>query len=499
MTSNKPNTSSAIPNSGKEKRRPSLARRIGGAIALLVFAFVAVTGGILWSNLNKIGGTGGAPEVIGPFRNPRAQFPGQNRVNILLIGKDYSYAWTKKSDPLNGARYSTESRSDTIMMLSLDLEKQKVSALSIPRDTWVTAPDGQQGKINGTYRRGGEPLLRKTVTELLGVKPDYFIAVKPDSVKSVVDVLGGVDVETQDAMTYDDDAAGLHIHLPKGAQTINGTQAIGFARYRKVDMHERDPQTGKAIYLGYKDSEGNPVFKMRPSGSVKPTKEDGDQRRMARQQQLIRAATAKAKSFSNLMQLAKVVNTSLSQIETDIKQPKIFALVALFRTIQPDQMQTATLEGKDVRRGRTWTFALDEEKKKAMVDWLLKGEESAANRLTQVAVQNGTDVTGAANTVAQLLREQGFDAKSDGNANPPTEGANVEAASETAATRIVYGKASAAARAQRIAQVLGGGQVVKEVKPDASPEDDTEDTADVTVVLGRDLAPNFAAQKNAQL
>ncbi len=380
------------------------------------------------------------------------------------------------------------------MMLSLDMETQKVSALSIPRDIWVTAPDGQSGKINGTYTRGGAPLLRGAVADLLDVAPDYFVAVKPDSVKSVVDVLDGVEVETLDALAYDDDAAGLHIHLPKGRQTINGTQAIGFARYRKADPYERDPKTGKAIYLGYKDSQGNPVFKRRSPDSLKPTAEDSDVRRMARQQQLIRAAAAKARSFSNLLQLDKVVNTALDGIETDMTRPQIFALVALFRTIQPDQMQTASLEGRDIRRGRTWTFTVDEEKKTAMVDWLLKGDESAANRLTVVAVQNGTDVAGAASRAASLLREQGFDAKSAGNA--ALRKGSSEAGGITA-TRIVYGKASVAIRAQRIAQLLGGGQVVKEVKPEAESKND--DTADVTVVLGNDLAPGFAAQKNAQL
>lgn len=465
-------------------------------VLLTIVAGAAVFGGMLWSNLNKIGGIGGAPSVIGSFRDPKAQFPGKDRLNILLIGKDYSYTWTKKNVALNGARYSKESRSDTIILLSLDLETKQVSALSIPRDTWVTAPDGNQGKINGTYARGGAPLLRKTVAELLGVAPDYFVALKPDSVKSVVDVLGGVEVETRDAMSYDDDAAGLHIHLPKGSQTIDGTQAIGFARYRKVDAHERDPQTGKAIYLGYKDSAGNPVFRMRPAGSIKPTQEDGDPRRMARQQQLMRAATAKAKSFNNLLQLDKVVSTGLEGIESDLSRSQIFALAALFRSIQPDQMQTATLEGRDVKRGRVWTFALDDEKKRAMVDWLLKGDESAADRLTVVSVTNNTNVLGAANHVVSLLRKQGFDAKCAGNAAPPGSKA---AAGETTETRILYGKASAATRAQRIAQLLGGGQISKQVRPgtvNAAPK--SADSADITVVLGRDLAPGFAAQKSAR-
>jgi hypothetical protein len=61
----------------KNKRRPSRVRRIGGVIALTVLAVAAVFGGILWSNVNKIGGIGGASSVIGSLRDPKAQFPRQ--------------------------------------------------------------------------------------------------------------------------------------------------------------------------------------------------------------------------------------------------------------------------------------------------------------------------------------------------------------------------------------------------------------------------------------
>ena len=137
----------------------------------------------------------------------RDQFPGKNRINVLLIGMDYSYLWTKRDPKLSGARYTKNSRADSIMMMSLDLDNGKVSALSIPRDTRITAPDGRTGKINGTFSRGGAPLLRQAVTNLLGVAPDYYIAVKPDAVRDMVNALGGVNVQTKDAMEYNDSAA----------------------------------------------------------------------------------------------------------------------------------------------------------------------------------------------------------------------------------------------------------------------------------------------------
>lgn len=469
---------------GKAKRK----RGLGGPIALICLAMVAVVGGVAYKTLRGIGGHG--PNAVGPAemlalldpKTDKAQFPGRNRVNVLLIGKDYNY--DRKDQPFTTDHgKSLGVRADSIMILSLDFDSGHVSALSVPRDTHVTAPDGHTGKINATYARGGAPLLRKTLTELLGVSPDYFIAVKPDAVKSIVDKLGGVEVESIDAMNYDDTWGHLHVHLPAGKQIVDGTQAVGFARFREVKS-------------------GTPH-----------SREEGDPRRMARQQQLIRAMAGKGKSLSNLFQLDELANTALSQLETDMTRQQIFALVLLFRNMQPDQIQSAALEGKGTPPGGTYFFMPDQKKKVAMVDWLLKGDESAADRLTFVAVENGTDIPGAASRVAEKLRADGFDAQSAGKAPAvaPDSGASTVTTNpgtpagpspNVTATRIVYAKASMATRAQKIAQLLGVGatQVTKAVRADTSGAftRGTLDRADVTVILGGDLAASFGP-RSAQL
>ncbi|MES2461807.1 MAG: LCP family protein, partial [Armatimonadota bacterium] len=119
------------------------------------------------------------------------------------------------------------------------------SALPLPRDIWGTAQNEQTGRINEIYNRGGAPLLRTTVASRLGAAPDYYVAVRPGFVQSVVGALEGVQAESLDATNndknhFDDDPAGLHIHLRKGLQMINGTEEIGFARYVKVDLYKRD-------------------------------------------------------------------------------------------------------------------------------------------------------------------------------------------------------------------------------------------------------------------
>ena len=447
------------PGTGKNERvamKKSAAKRNIGIFTAL--ALVAGAGAVtMTAKLSRIAGNGGggAAGVIDSLRNPRSQFPDKNRVTVLLLGKDYNR--DKKGMP-----YTKGARADSIMLLSLDLENQKVSALSIPRDTRVTAPDHKTGKINATYARGGEKLIRETVGELLGVVPDYYIALKPDAVKALVDSLGGVEVESIDTMNWDDDWGQLHIHLPAGQQTVDGTQAVGFARFRET----------------------KPGFPR--------SKEEGDPRRMARQQQLIRAMVAKGKSPANWLNIDGIVNTGFEQVETDLSRQQVFALASLFRSTAPDTMQSATLPGRGTMRGHgPYFYVLDDRKKQALVDWLIKGDENAANAITVVAVQNGTDVPGAAKQVADLLKKQGFDAKSAGNTSPHAggDGATENADAQVSETRIVYGKASVASRAQKIAQMLGGGKVVKEPKPAGVIGDD--DDTDVTVVLGRDLAQTF--------
>jgi LCP family protein required for cell wall assembly len=465
------------PEAVKQKARKSRARTVARVVALAAAGAVAGVIGLAWSKLHVI--TKGNPiSIFDTIGNPRGKFPGKDRVTVLLIGKDYNYN-------SKGMPSSKESRSDSIMLLSLDLKNKKINALSIPRDTYVRAPDGKTGKINGTYARGGQKLLRETIASKLGVTPDYFVAIKPDAMKAVVDKLGGVEVETIDRMEYNDSWGKLHVDLPKGKQTINGTQAIGFARYRHADLYERTPD-GMPIYTGRKDRQGNPIFKMRHP--VVHSEEDGDARRMARQQQLIRAMANKGKSFGNLLQLEKIVETGLAQIETDMKDDQIIALAALFRSIQPEQMQGGSLPGEGHVRG-TWFFFLDEEKSRAMVDWLIRGKEEAANSLTVVAVQNGTKVPGAASKVMRRLREEGYDARNSGNAQKTT-------VDDLPATKVVYTKASVLPRAKRIASLIGGGTLVKDPKPDKTGMMGLkrDEAIDVKIVLGRDLAEQYGAQ-----
>ena len=441
-----------------KKRRSPLGRAL---VASALIGLAGVAGYSGWM-LNKIGGKDGIIGVLDTIKNPRAKFPGKHRVNVLLIGKDYSTL--KSKDPkLNGMKYSKESRADTIVMLSLDLEGKKVSALSIPRDSWVKAPDGKEGKINGTYVRGKEKLLSETVEQILGVAPDYTIALKDTAIQVLVDEVGGVDVETLDAMKYDDNWGNLHIDLPKGKQHLTGEQAIGFVRFRHSAPGLR-------------------------------SEEEGDFRRMKRQQDMIKALTAQAKQPKNLFRADKLIDVGLGQIETKLDRSQLMALAAIFQGVQPGDIKSRSLQGKDGHVGKTYAYLLDPKKTRYLSDWLLKGDESAANRLTVVAVKNGTHVAGAAKQVVSILRtEGGFEA------DLPKGAPDTRTANEASATRIIYSVAAMEPHARQIATLLGGGQLVKDSAPDTTGVlDKSQQRPDITVVLGKDLAQTLVQRAAIQ-
>ncbi len=427
----------------------SMKRMVTVGIVAGILGVFALFAGKALQVASKFDKGEGMMNPIWTLSNPQGQFPANTqRVNILLIGKDYNH--TNK-----GILYTKASRSDTLIVFSLDIQNKTVSALSIPRDTYIAE---RRGKINAAFAQGGAPMAVSTVGKLLGVYPDYFIALKPDGVKELVDEVGGVEVTALDAMKYDDNWGGLHIDLPEGTYTINGDQAVGYTRFRK-------------------SNDGLPH-----------SKEEGDARRMARQQNLVRAMVAKAKNPAVLMRADKLIDVALAQVETNLTPSQLLALATIFRETESEKITSASLIGHDGREGGLYVFNPDAEKTGYLVDWLLRGDLGAANKLTVVAVQNGTKIKGAARRLADSLKESGFDAHPDGNA-PKATGEN--APDELPVSRVVYHKAPFEERAKSIGRIMGITDVVKEPLPaaeEAAAADDKDRPADVTVLVGLDVA-----------
>ncbi len=142
--------------------------------------------------------------------------------NILLIGVD-------KAD-------GGVSRSDTNMLVSIDKNNKKIKLISFMRDYWVEIPDNGSGKLNAACAYGGPELTVYTIEKNFGVKIDGFAMVDFDIFISIIDALGGIEVEVtekeaqfmRNQVTWTDVQAGENVLL-------NGKEALLYCRIRKLD------------------------------------------------------------------------------------------------------------------------------------------------------------------------------------------------------------------------------------------------------------------------
>ena len=177
------------------------------------------------------------PTPISPTTSPTTapttlQLPGTDGLTALLVfsvgskGVDSTEAGrTGVGDERAG---QADGLTDSMALVVLDPGTDRVSVLSLPRDTWL-ADRGR--KLNAVYNLEGPQALADTVTELTGIEVNHMLQVNFAAVVDVVDTLGGIDVTVPAAMR--DQATGLD--LAPGCQRLEGTQALALVRSRKLD------------------------------------------------------------------------------------------------------------------------------------------------------------------------------------------------------------------------------------------------------------------------
>jgi len=144
-----------------------------------------------------------------------AQIENGKRTNILLLGVD--------------ARPGDEdSRSDTMILASIDPDKKRVAVVSIPRDTQVRVQGSALDKVNAANVVGGSQLAVKAVESLMGDKIDYYVKMDFEGFKKIVDIMGGVTLNVDQRMYKPSE----DINLQPGVQRLDGKNALAFVRFR---------------------------------------------------------------------------------------------------------------------------------------------------------------------------------------------------------------------------------------------------------------------------
>jgi LCP family protein required for cell wall assembly len=155
--------------------------------------------------------------------------PAAKAMNILVMGTDRrSEEATTGSDATAAEWVPGAQRTDTIMVLHVDGDREGASLVSIPRDSWVDVPGYGMNKINAAFSLAGPSLAIETVEKLTGVRIDHLAVVDWAGYQSLIDTVGGVAVTVP--RTIEDPHN--HVVWTKGRQTLNGAQALLYVRQR---------------------------------------------------------------------------------------------------------------------------------------------------------------------------------------------------------------------------------------------------------------------------
>jgi LCP family protein required for cell wall assembly len=236
-------------------------------------------------------------------------------MNIILLGSD-----TRSSDGKGG-------RSDTIILVHVDADKEFLSLLSIPRDLKVTVPGHGTRKINAAYAYGGAALLIRTIQSSLGVDLDHYMKVDFAAFKEITDTLGGVYIDVD--RTYDDGK----IRLSPGYQLLDGQNALRFVRTR----HDTNIDFG----------------------------------RMERQQRFLMACREQALGWNLAFKLPSLVDSVFENVDTDLSADEIASLAYWGVKLDGSRMKQATIIARTgTIDGVSYVLASEKQLESAVKDFL---------------------------------------------------------------------------------------------------------------------------------
>lgn len=221
---------------------PRLRKVLKSTAIILIAIIVATSGWLGWKVFrasSKVFGSGS--NLLGFLSASPLNCESTGRCTILLAGNS-------ADDPGHDGANLT----DSIMLVSVDLQNHTAFMLSVPRDLYVNIPGNGYAKINEAYpdgesehfseagyAKGGMGLLEKTVSQDFGTPVNYYALIDYSAIKDAVDAVGGITINVQSSdprglydPSIDWTTHGPLVKLSNGTHTINGEQALDLARAR---------------------------------------------------------------------------------------------------------------------------------------------------------------------------------------------------------------------------------------------------------------------------
>jgi len=326
--------------------------------------------------------------------SPDKQIDGeeQDRVNILLLG-------------MGGEGHSGAYLTDTIILASIKPSTNEVALLSIPRDLYVPIPGYNWRKINNANAfaemsgQSGAELVSEIVSDITGQEIHYYGRLDFQGFIKIVDLMKGLQIDVDNTFTdyqYPDWNYGYQtISFEEGVQKMDGETALQFVRSRH----------------------GN-------------NGEGSDFARAKRQQKVLSAFKEKALSFSTLLnpkRIVDILNSLQEHTSTNLEPWEMVRLGKLVMQVDKDNIVNQVLEtgSNGVLYSETTIDGAYILRPKAGLDDFSEIQQIAEDifSLTYVnkenarlEIQNGTSITGLAQSSADYLSQKNFQVISIGNA-----------------------------------------------------------------------------------
>ena len=297
---------------------------------------------------NTIGATVG--EVVPVFRKLDQSkiadaIENGKSINILLLG-------------YGGGAHSGTYLTDSIIVANIDFENNQTNLITIPRDLWVKIPvngyDGPYAKINAAYaygrdersypnklpqfdgERGAGKLAKHVVSQVTGLKIDYYASIDFEGFKEIVDTLNGVSINVENAFT--------DYTYPNGLENVNGYECSASVqsqnsqcRYKVVKFEK-----GEQIMDGDRALE---YVRSRHAAGV----EGSDYARSKRQQLLIAAIEDKALSLGVLPHIFELMDTVADHFMTDLSFAEIKDLIGVAEQIDLEDAKQISITDPKAR------------------------------------------------------------------------------------------------------------------------------------------------------
>ena len=183
--------------------------------------------------------------TIEGFNESMIDIPKKDVLNILLIGTD-----------VRGGTYEDRGNTDSMILISVNTRDKTIKLTSLMRDMYVYIPNRQWARLNVAYAYGGPQLLFDTIKANFDIDLDLYVRVNFANFRKIINHVGGVDIELSEA-----EAAYMNRNAEKyktkpvepGMQHLDGSQALSYARCRKIDSDFNRTRRQRTVIIALVD------------------------------------------------------------------------------------------------------------------------------------------------------------------------------------------------------------------------------------------------------